>query len=341
MSEAEFRNYEVKFGDILFQRSSETREEVGQSNVYLDENATATFGGFVIRGTAKQSYDPAFFHYLLKTASVRRDITSRSGGSTRYNIGQESLRNVRIFLPTQSEQKKIAAFLSAVDGKVRELARKKDLLLEYKEGVMQKIFNQRVRFKDDNCNDFPSWNEISLNKFLIPTLREIATPSQPYLAVGVRSHFKGTFQKPNADPQKIDMEKLYVVHAGDLIVNITFAWEGAMAIAKKNDDGGLVSHRFPTYTFNEEVTTSEFFKYIYSNARFKHFLKLISPGGAGRNRVLNKKDFLALKVSLPSMSEQIKISRFLQALDLKIDSVRLRLEKTKDFRRGLLQQMFV
>jgi len=162
MSEREFKNYEVKYGDILFQRSSETREEVGQSNVYLDKTSTVTFGGFVIRGTAKRNYDPLFLHYLLKSASVRKDITSRSGGSTRYNIGQESLKDVRVVLPSLPEQQKIAIFLSAVDEKISQLGRKKELILKYKKGVMQRIFDRKIRFKNDNGEDFPDWEEKKL-----------------------------------------------------------------------------------------------------------------------------------------------------------------------------------
>ena len=114
-----------------------------------------------------------------------------------------------------------------------------------------------------------------------------------------------------------------------------------MAIAKREDDGGLVSHRFPTYIFNEEIASGTFFQYVYPSARFKHLLGVISPGGAGRNRVLNKADFLGLRVSLPTVPEQTKIARFLQAIDMKINGVDSQLQNTKKFRKGLLQQMFV
>jgi type I restriction enzyme S subunit len=103
------------------------------------------------------------------------------------------------------------------------------------------------------------WEEKRLGEFLIPTLREVPKPSKPYLALGIRSHFKGTFQKPDSDPDKIAMDTLYSLAEGDLIVNITFAWEGAVAIAK--NAGGL-SHRFPTYTFNDIVT--RFFPFRFS-----------------------------------------------------------------------------
>jgi type I restriction enzyme S subunit len=115
----------VEFGDILFQRSSETRNEVGQANVYLDKDKPATFGGFVIRGKAKEEYDPLFMNSLLKTKSSRKEITSKSGGSTRYNVGQDTLSSVNIFTTNIKEQTKISTFLTTVDKRLKLLQAKK------------------------------------------------------------------------------------------------------------------------------------------------------------------------------------------------------------------------
>ena len=147
--------YSVCYGDILFQRSSETREEVGTACVYLDLNQIATFGGFVIRGRKIGEYNPIFLNKLLKTDLSRDQITSKSGGSTRYNVGQETLFSISLPLPALPEQTKIANFLTAVDEKLQILKKKKTLLEQYKKGVMQKIFSQALRFKNDNGEDFP------------------------------------------------------------------------------------------------------------------------------------------------------------------------------------------
>ncbi|MFT3990163.1 MAG: restriction endonuclease subunit S [Luteolibacter sp.] len=161
----DFEKNEVKYGDILFQRSSETREEVGQANVYLDREKSATFGGFVIRGTPLVEFVPVFFNSVLKTGKVRKDTTSRSGGSTRYNIGQESLEQVIVNLaPTLPEQQKIADFLTAVDGRIAQLSQKKALLEAYKKGVMQQLFSQTLRFQDNHGNHFPDWEEKTLGE---------------------------------------------------------------------------------------------------------------------------------------------------------------------------------
>lgn len=167
ITDKEFSKHEVKFGDILFQRSSETREEVGQSNVYLDE-IPATFGGFVIRGRPIRVIDSRYFDALLKTSAVRRDMTSRSGGSTRYNIGQESLEAVAIIVaPTLPEQQKIAEFLGAVDARRALLERRRDALRAYKKGMMQRLFSRELRFANVDGSPFPDWHEKRLGEVFV------------------------------------------------------------------------------------------------------------------------------------------------------------------------------
>ena len=133
------------------------------------------------------------------------------------------------------------------------------------------------------------------------------------------------------------METLFVVKENDLIVNITFAWEGAIAIVSKDDEGALVSHRFPTFTFNPETARIDYFRHFILLPRFRYLLKLISPGGAGRNRVLSIKDFLKLEIMVPSSEEQTAIARVLQAADKEITLLKAKLDKLKEQKKGLMQ----
>src|SRR5258706_4653643 len=114
----------------------------------------------------------------------------------------------------------------------------------------------------------PGWREKPLGEILAPTVRERKKPATVYTGLGVRSHGNGTFLKELAQPDKTSMEVLYEVEPDDLIVNITFAWEGAIAIAKPVDAGALVSHRFPTYLLNRDAALPEFFRYRILDKRF-------------------------------------------------------------------------
>ena len=140
ISEKEISKNEVSYGDILFQRSSETREDAGQANVYLDKEKTAVFGGFVIRGKKKMDYNPVFMNYLLKTEFPRKEITSKSAGSTRFNIGQDSLNEVVIILPKLAEQQKIAATLASLDHLIAAENEKLEALQDHKKGLLQQLF---------------------------------------------------------------------------------------------------------------------------------------------------------------------------------------------------------
>jgi type I restriction enzyme S subunit len=159
--------YPVNYGDILFQRSSETREEVGTANVYLDKKHTATFGGFVIRGRKVGEYDPIFLNKLLKTDKARNNITSRSGGSTRYNVGQETLSSIKLHFPTLSEQEIIASFLSLVDKRIEAQIKIIEELKLLKNTLRNRLFKQIINEENElvQIKDILSYEQPS--KYLV------------------------------------------------------------------------------------------------------------------------------------------------------------------------------
>ena len=136
------------------------------------------------------------------------------------------------------------------------------------------------------------------------------------------------------------MERLYEVDCNDLIVNITFAWEGAIAIVPPEHAGALVSHRFPTYQIDKNAVLPEFLRYPILDKQFIYNLGVISPGGAGRNRVLNKADFLKIELALPKVAEQQKIADCLGSLDDLIAAEGRKLEALRQHKQGLMQQLF-
>lgn len=275
-------------------------------------------------------------------------INSVSRSHVSY-VGNPKLMNgvmakITIPFPTVEEQQKIADCLASLDERISLEAQKLDTLKTHKKGLMQQLFPAegetlpKLRFPE--FRDAGEWKEKKLTDAITPVIREVAKPDSSYLALGLRSHGKGTFHKPDQAPEKNSMDKLYLVHHDDLIVNITFAWEGAIAIAGKQDHGCYVSHRFPTYVFNEKVSTSGFFRYVIIKKAFIYKLGLISPGGAGRNRVMNKKDLLQLTVLLPDTKEQQKIADCLASLDDLITAQTQKLAALKTHKKGLMQQLF-
>ena len=116
-TEKEKQEFNVEYGDILFQRSSETLEDVGHANVYLDSR-TALFGGFTIRGKKKGVYNPLFFKYLLDSPTARKKVIVKGAGAQHFNIGQEGLSKVVLSFPSIQEQNRIAVFMNLLDQRI-------------------------------------------------------------------------------------------------------------------------------------------------------------------------------------------------------------------------------
>lgn len=315
----------------------------GKLRPYLRKFARPDFKGVCsseIWVLKSKKLQPDFLFQYIQTDNFF-ELTQIQAGSKMPRADWESISKGEIYFPNSKEQTKVASFLSNVDKKISQLTQKHELLSQYKQGMMQKLFSQQIRFKADDGSEFGEWEEIKLTDFLKFTPRPIEKPNTNYHALGVRSHFKGLFNKFDSEPNKISMDTLYRVKRNDVVVNITFAWEGAMAIAEKEHDEGLVSHRFPTYLCDDSKINLHFFKYRFIQKDFLSALQLCSPGGAGRNRVLNKSAFLEISFSKPTLEEQTKIANFLSSIDQKIVVVAQQIEQAKQWKKGLLQQMFV
>lgn len=197
----------------------------------------------------------------------------------------------------------------------------------------------KLRFKADDGSEFPEWEEKTFSEILSENKIPIPKPTNGYERLGIRSHGKGTFHEYVPAGEGLDVDTMYVVEAYNLILNITFAWEQAIAVTDDKDDGKLVSHRFPQYKFNAGFDW-HYFKYDILDKKLKHELGLASPGGAGRNRVLNKSDFLKIKRVVPCLNEQQKIASFLSTIDEIITTTEAELTAWEERKKGVMQKIF-
>ena len=111
----EASRYCVEYGDVLFQRSSENQEDVGTSNVYLDQHVSSAFGGFVIRGKKVGEYNPIFIKYLLGSPFIREQITHRAQGAQHINVSQDTLADVVLLMPSMREQEAVGLVFLHLD----------------------------------------------------------------------------------------------------------------------------------------------------------------------------------------------------------------------------------
>lgn len=327
ISDSVFEKYKVVYGDVLFQRSSETREEVGQSNVYLDQETPATFGGFVIRGHPKKQFHAVYFHSLLKTAHARKDMTSRSGGSTRYNVGQESLSQVTVYVATSlPEQKKIADFLGAVDARIGQLERKKELLEAYKKGCMQKLFSRELRFKRDDGNDFPEWQEKRLGE--VVSIKKGQQLNRDDMIEG------GSFAVVNGGTSASGYTDTFNTSGG--VITVSEGGNSCGYVDWQSHDFWLGGHCY-ALPLKNSTSPAEYLLQFLKNAQSSIMALRVGSGLPN----IQKRDLEKLPVSIPHPDEQRKISDFLSAIDAKIALVAQELDHARAFKKGLLQQMFV
>ncbi len=320
VDEKTLNNYSVTYGDVLFQRSSETREDAGKSNVYLDKENIATFGGFVIRGKKTGDYSPEFMNSLLKSPKVRKEITSKAQGAQHINVGQETLENVSIILPTVKEQKKVADFLSSIDDIIQVQEGKIVALEEQKRGMMQKLFNREVRFKADDGSEYPEWKK----KFI----RECCIYSSSAISAGMVLN-DGKYELFDANGkigyinECSNKPYISIIKDGAGVGRIRLLPEDTFCI-------GTMGLLYPVDTID--------IKFLYYRLVQFDFRKYIVGGAIPH---IYFKDYGVGEVYIPISSEQQKIADCLSAYDEAIQIKKDKLEVWKEIKKGLLQQMFV
>ena len=327
-------------GEVIVPSSGETAEDISRASVVAESGVI--LGGDLNIVKPNSNINPTFLAITISNGNQQKELSKRAQGKSVVHLNNSDLKDVVLQLPTLPEQTTIGNFYRTLDDAITLYKRKLDGLKELKKGYLQQLFPQtgenapRIRF----VGFTEDWQERHLKDLITSVVREVPKPEKAYIRLSIRSHAKGTFHQMVDDPDTVAMDKLYVVKANDLVVNITFAWEHAIAVANIEDDGLLVSHRFPTFLIDRSDVN--FIKYFVSTEKFRYKMDLISPGGAGRNRVLNKSDFMLLKLKTPkTIEEQKLIGNFFRNLDEQITTHQSKLDKLKQLKSVYLQKMFI
>jgi type I restriction enzyme S subunit len=238
------------------------------------------------------------------------------------SLSKSTIEKIKLSLPTKPEQQKIAAFLTTVDSKIEQLSKKQELLGSWKKGLMQQIFSQATRFKADDGCDFPDWEEKKLGDVSVRgtsniSANQLEDNNGDYKIYGAAGHLKN-----------IDFyteEDCYVAIVKDgagvgriMLLESKTSVLGTLAIikAKQGNDINFLYWLIQTINFRKYVVGSTI-PHIYY------------------------RDYQAEKLRIPSLSEQTKIANFLSFIDSKIEQVGKQLDESKQFKKALLQQMFV
>lgn len=331
-------NYLIE-GDLVIADASEDYADIGKSIEIVNLNNEKTLAGLHTILARRKSDDIAigFASFILKTNSVRLEVMKVAQGSKVLSISTGRLAKIGLTLPKPEEQTKIANFITKVDNQIQLLEKEKTLLEKYKKGISQKIFNQEIRFKDDNGNDFPDWEEKKLANSAtffsggtpLTTKKEFYNGEIPFIKSGEINNIK-TDQYISEDGLKISSAKM--VEIGDLLYALYGATSGEVAISKINGAINQAVLCIRNNSFNN--------RYLLNYLQFNKIAiieKYIQGGQGNLSADIVKK----LVIPTPSIDEQNKIADFLSHLDNLIEKTNIQISKSKSFKKGLLQKMFV
>ncbi|WP_086476968.1 restriction endonuclease subunit S [Arenibacter amylolyticus] len=318
--------------------------------------------------------DLEYMYCMLQQKSLISRIENRIAGTDPPNLSPNEIATLKTYIPSLPEQQKIASFLAAVDKKIQQLTKKKELLEDYKKGVMQQLFSQKIRFTPtlddfeekfekgmmiDMAANYPDWEEKKFGDlYSFHSTNSLSRDKLNYESGTVYNiHYGDIHTKFKTAFYLRDEFVPFINNDIDLsrIKSESYCKNGDLVIADASEDYADIGKTIELidlkgekvlaglHTFLARPKTSKtvigFFSYLLKSWSMRKQIMIIAQGtkvlSLSTGRVAN------LKLKLPSNEEQQKIANYLSAIDTKIEAVNQQIEKTQEFKKGLLQQMFV
>ncbi len=292
----------------------------------------------------------SFLYNFFISPKFREYLKSISHTGTISHFTIEQAKATPFGFPSKEEQTKIASFLSAVDEKISQLTQKHALLSQYKQGMMQKLFSQQIRFKADDGSEFGEWEEVRLGN-LVDLTSGFAFKSDFFSEDGNKlitpKNFtttgKANFTDTNTKWTTEISDKKYICRPNDLLVLLTDLTQSCELLGKpillSQDDGNVLLNQRIVKIIPNRKLEKPFLLYLLLTDDFHELIVSTASGTTVKhssNKVLQNFHFY-----LPCLEEQTKIANFLSAIDQKIEVVAQQIEQAKQWKKGLLQQMFV
>ena len=307
-TEKEIECFGVKDGDLLFQRSSETLEDVGRANVYMD-NRTAIYGGFVFRGRKIGNYDPLFFKYLLATPLARKRTCRMGAGAQHFNIGQEGLSKISLYFPSIEEQRKIAEFLSLIDERIATQNKIIEDLKKLKSAISKYLFARKDLLETTICLSniatlkngyaFQSGKYNAMGKWKILTITNV--PGERYIN---DEDCNCMINLPD------DIQDHQVLKEGDILISLT-GNVGRVSLCKSG--AYLLNQRVGLLQIEGNID-KEFLYQVLSSRRFENSMVACGQGAAQMN--IGKRDVENFVLPYSSNANNIHlVARILHSYD--------------------------
>ncbi len=288
---------------------------------------------------SNKGFENNFIYELLEKNGVK--IKLLAGVQAVPQINKTDFSNFKYSIPSLPEQQKIASFLSAVDEKIQQLTRKKELLEQYKKGVMRQLFSGKLRFKNENGVEYPEWQRKRLGDLTYKVgKKNKENIKYPIYSINNQEGFR---------PQSEQFEGLdsnergYDISLYKIVNKETFAYNPARinvgSIGYSYDlDKVIVSSLYVCFKTKDELEDTFLLTYLDSFI-FKKDILRFEEGGV--RQYLFYENFCHIKMPIPSIKEQKRISTFIKSIENKMTKINAQINQTQTFKKGLLQKMFV
>lgn len=287
--------------------------------------------------------------YQLVQTNKFNQVANVSSGSKMPRSDWKYMAEIPFSFPSKPEQEKIASFLTSVDTKIEQLTKKEKLFLTYKKGVMQKIFSGEISFKKDDDSEFPEWEEKKLGEIgttyngLTGKTSENFGSGKPYI------QYKQIFDnsrisvdgfgyvsiEPNEKQNKAKFGDVFFTTSSETPNEVGYA----SVLLDELEEVYLNSFCFGYRVNSLNILSPYFARYLFRSANFRKEVIQLAQGSTRYN--ISKVELMKTIIQLPYPEEQTKIANFLSSIDIKIEQVQKQLNSTKEFKKALLQQMFV
>ena len=292
----------------------------------------------------KREIQDYFFKYYLKTYRYIQHLQSKLEGIRDGKmISFKYFSEIKLPFPSLIEQKKIADFLIQIDNRITQLSEKKEYLELYKKGITQKIFSQKLRFKDENGKVFPDWETKKLKDVFLR--KSIKNKGSLIKNVLTNSATRGIilqgdyFDKDIANQN--NLEGYYIVDVNDFVYNPRISVSAPVGPLKRNHlVKGVMS---PLYTvLKPKIGELSFYEHYFQTSFWYKYMRGVANYGVRHDRMnITNDDFEKLPLPFPLIKEQEKIASFLNEISQQISFISEQLEETRKFKKGLLQNMFI
>lgn len=342
----------VEVGDVVYTKSPLKANPFGIIKLNKGKAGIVSTLYAVYKVNQLTAYGPFIDYYFSLDANTNRYLRPlvKKGAINTLQVTNEEAIRAEIFAPTIPEQKRIASFFTVLDKKIAELKQKKALLEQYKKGVMQKIFSQELRFKMINGKEFPKWENNNIGNLF--EIKNGLNKEKEFFGKGTPIiNFTDVFKKPTLTKEKIkglvDVSEKelrnFSAKTGDVFftrTSETIKEIGMAATLIEEIEDCVFSGFFLRARPKGNELINDYKRYCFSSESIR---KEIITKSSYTTRALTS-DTLLNKVVFwypKSVEEQTKISNFLSAIEEKINRTENQIQQTEQYKKGLLQNMFI